>query len=374
MLSVLITSLIWIGGMGAWTSAVAEVDTFRAADHASLMEQVPAEKQRAFEEALISSGSNWPELMKAMEGATSEEVRKAVVELILGIPPADRAEATSAILLDHAGTAVLARGGVPYPVPEDPFVKHVLNFRLDFEPVEGWRHILFENVFPLVKGVDSASEAAQSINRWVAGHTEVRRSQEAVRQTPLVTLREGRGGPTDLCILLGAALRAACIPARMIYAYALGEEQGQGVWIEAVVDGAWIPLYPSHPEAFGDVGWMERDHPHNLAKVTTRHGPYWEDRGTDESLEPAEDRTAEYTDVGWLEATVDGLGKKEYLVLSVFNRGSWIPIVRGKPGTFVLGDGEVLVTVGRPRVHIVTRRVTIHPGEVTILRLALPSQ
>lgn len=374
MVSVLVTNLIWIGWMGAWTPALAEVDTLRAADHAPLMEQVPAEEQKAFEEALISAGSNWPELAKGVKEAASEEVRRAVVQLILDIPPSDRAEATSAILLDHATTAVQARAEVPYPVPPDHFVKHVLNFRLDFESVDGWRRVLFDRVFPLAEGVNSASEAARQINRWVADHTEVRRSHEAIRQTPLVTLREGRGSPTDLCILLGAALRAVCIPARMIYVYALGEEPGRGFWIEAFVDGAWTPLYPSHPEAFGDVRWMERDHPHNLIKVTTRYGPYWEDRQADESLEPTEDRTADYTDVGWLETTVDGLSKKEYVVISVFNGGSWIPIVRGKPGTFVLGDGEVLVTVGRPHVHIVTQRVAIRPGEATTLRLALPSE
>lgn len=370
--SALIFRMIWIGlclvSVWGWMErAVGKMVPFHPDTHSDLLLLAPEAQREPLAEALISAGANWEALADALRSA-SPELRSAVIELILRMPPVDRAEITPEALLDHASFAMKAASMAPYPVPEEGFVDYVLDFRLDFEAVEAWRGELFGLFYPMIERASSAEEGARIVNQWIADRLSEIPPQE-IRQTPLSTLRGGRGSFVDLCILTGAALRTVGIPTRMAYIYALGEEPGGTAWLEVFVDGRWSPVYPLAPEDFGHVGKIEAGHPHNVNRVSTAYGPCYGECSTD-----AQGLTARYTETGLLVVEVKGNTEDDRIGISVFNDGSWIPVVAEvKPGTFVLGDGEYLVTAGRRDQRIVVQRVRIRSGETTRCVIELPA-
>jgi len=371
--SMLIFRMIWIGlflvGLfGFMKGAGGKMVPFNPDEQPDLLALAQEAQRDSLAKSLITAGGNWEVLANALRRA-SPEMRPAVVGLILRMPPVDRAEITSEALLDHVCSTLKAKSMVPYPVPEEMFLDYVLNFRLDFEPVEAWREQLFDLFYPMIEGAKSAAEAARIVNRWIAERMSEIPPQE-IRQTPLVTLRGGKGSAVDLCILTGAALRAVGIPTRMAYIYALGEDPGGTGWLEVFVEDRWNPVYPLEAEDFGNFVKIEVGRPHNVTRVSTVYGPCHEGHSTD-----AQDLTVRYTETGQLVVDVKGKTEDDRIGISVFNDGSWIPIVaEAKPGTFMLGDGEYLVTAGRRDQQVVVKRVNIRPDETTQCIIELPAK
>ncbi len=295
--------------------------------------------------ALEDAGRNWPELSGALEALEGEQ-RDACLALIENMPHLDRLEMTASTLVEHVSLAFKARDEMPYDVPEEMFAPYILTYRIGEEPVEPWRAELYDRFAPVAQREGTVEGTARAINADLASSLRKREwGFFGPTQSPLMTLHGGTGTEGEIAILACAALKAVGIPSRQASVAALGQEDGGAHWIE-IYDGTdWLPMYPLDPEAFGDRGYMEREHPENVTVVSSRSA-------FDQVLV-----TDRYTDTGVVEFQfVDG-GRPaagfEHFSLSVRNDGALAPLdaleaVADEDGMFraEVGEGSYVALAG----------------------------
>jgi transglutaminase-like putative cysteine protease len=88
---------------------------------------------------------------------------------------------------------------------------------------------------------------AERLERWVHQHVGYRGSGIGFA-TAVQTLRSRDGDCTEHATLLAALLRAAAVPSRLVVGLAWAQAERDAwrfvphAWVEAWVDGAWLPL------------------------------------------------------------------------------------------------------------------------------------
>jgi hypothetical protein len=328
---------------------------------------VPEAERDALEAALADAGKNWPELADAI-GHLSGDRRADCVRLVGGMPHLDRLEMKAETLIEHVEYAYRTRTDMPYEIPSDMFEPYILTYRIGEEPVDAWRRELFDRFSSLADSARGAVATARALNREVAGLvTERDREFFGPTQSPLLTLRSGRGTAAEISILTCAALKALGIPSREVGVRALGEEEGSASWVEVYAEGEWLPLYPLEPGAFGDVSHTEREHWRNVTVASTR--------SAFESLLVTE----RYTDTGVIELSFVAGGRPasgfEHFSIAVLNKGSLVPLdaldaIADDEGRFTatLGNGRYVVQAGfrdgDGYPFVMMRDVTLTPGSV----------
>jgi len=185
------------------------------------------------------------------------------------------------------------------------------------------------------------------------------------RQSPLLTLRSGRGTDAEISILAAAAMKAVGIPSRQAGVPALGSEEGAASWIEVFTGDRWVPLYPLEPDAFGDFSFAEKEHWRNVTVVITRSA-------FEELLV-----TENYTEVGTVELSFVSGGEPaagfEHFSISVLNRGALVPLdaldaVADDDGQFTatLGNGRYIIQAGTRdesgNPFVMMRHISLTPG------------
>jgi len=329
------------------------------AEDRDVLARVPDDLREEVSSALNDAGRNAPELEEAI-GSVEGEERGHVLWLLTRMPHLDRLEMTGEILVEHVRLATARRGGLP----DSLFRPYVLTYRVGREPVEAWRSAL-------ARRWDAADgdvlSTVRSINRDVASSVSERdREFFGPTQPPLFTLSAGTGTESEIAVLTTAALRAAGIPARRARVPALGAGKGGASWIEFHDGHEWTPLYPLHPEALGDAGWIERDHATNVTVVEAS-------AGFETVLV-----TERYSDTGTLDVAFVSDGRPAggfgHFSISVLNDGAIVPLdaleaAANDSGRFraELGDGRYIVAAGvrdedgDPLVRMLN--VTLEAGE-----------
>ena len=114
----------------------------------------------------------------------------------------------------------------------------------------------------IVNGIvakDHAGEA-QALQQFVRSH--VRYTQDVLDvetlQTPVATLKLRHGDCDDQATLLAALLNAVGIPARFV-AVGFAPDVYEHVYVEAQIDGEWIPAETTEPVRFGEYPWGTGD-------------------------------------------------------------------------------------------------------------------
>jgi hypothetical protein len=330
-------------------------------------------------EGLADAGTNWTELWEAIE-ALQGTLRAHACWLVANMPHLDRLEMTRSCLLEHARFAYATRTQLPYVAPQDMFREYILTYRIGDEPVRPWRAEIWHRFSDIVG--DSPAETARAINEWVGENLSVRdRGFFGPRPDPLSVIAAGTGTESDIAAVAIAMCKTFGVPARQARISVLGEEEGDRTWLEIYSDGEWLPMYPDQPEEFGDVGLIERDHPHNVTVVSVLAA------FTNEQV------TSRYSETGEIRLIFTRNGESiddfEHFAIGAWNCGAWQPLddlgfdleeermaAEGEEGfVAVLGEGFYMIEAGvrnaRGDAYVQTIPVTLNPGDEKELTIAL---
>ena len=340
---------------------------FDSETDSAILELVDQESRESLANALADAGRNWRELVVALEQLHGEE-RQACLRLIEGMPHLDRLEMTALVLVEHVEYAFRARDEMPYGIPEEMFEPYILTYRIDEEPVEPWRAALFERFAEVARRAGDVRETARALNRELGyALKEIERQFFGPRQSPLLTLRSGRGTQAEVAILACAALKAVGIPSRQTSVAALGAEKGGADWIELYDGERWLPMFPLEPDAFGEFGRLETEHGDNVTVVASTS-----------SFERVL-VTESYTETGTVEFSFVDAGEPaggfEHFSLAVLNDGALSPLdaleaVANEEGRFVatVGDGRYVALAGvrddEGNPFVMMQEVTVEPGRI----------
>jgi len=330
-----------------------------------VLKLVEPDSREALANALADAGRNWCELVGALEQLQGEE-RRACLWLMEGMPHLDRLEMTALALVEHVEYAFRARDEMPYDIPEEMFEPYILTYRIEEEPVGPWRASLFERFAEVAKREGDVRGTARALNRELGSALrEIERQFFGPRQSPLLTLRSGRGTQAEVAILACAALKAVGIPSRQASVAALGAEKGGAHWIELYDGTRWLPMFPLEPDAFGDFGRLERERSDNVTVVGSRS-----------SFERVL-VTESYTETGTVEFSFVDAGEPaggfEHFALAVLNDGALSPLdaleaVADEDGGFVatVGDGRYVALAGvrdeEGNPFVMMQDATVDPG------------
>ena len=338
------------GALSAQESGERHEGWFYADEHPEVVEALgDHEFAQGVLDALADAGSNWTELWAAID-STEGILWSHTCWLVINMPHLDRLEMTTDLLQEHVRFAYATRTQLPYTCPQELFREYILTYRIGDEPVRPWRSNIWWTYQNLIG--DSAAETARAINQWVNENMIIRdRGFFGPRPDPWSVIRARTGTEEDIACVAIAMCKTFGVPARRARIEVLGEESGGRTWLEIFSDGEWLPMYPFNPEEFGNAGFIERDHPHNVTVVSVN------------AAFTSAQVTSRYSDTGTLRLvfTRDGepVDDFEHFSISSWNGGAWLPLddlgfdleeekmVADEEGfVAVLGDGFYVVQAG----------------------------
>lgn len=171
----------------------------------------------------------------AAQGAPAAEI-EAVQFLYAFMPLCDLGSLPQSFVEQQAEVALEARSAMKWgsKVPNDLFLHYVLPFRSADEHVDEARATLYNELKPIVQGKNMA-EAAKEVVFWCREQASPVATPSNRTSGPLTVMRAAAGHPAELATLATAALRAVCIPARVVSA-------GETAWPEFWADGQWYAM------------------------------------------------------------------------------------------------------------------------------------
>lgn len=204
----------------------------------------------------------WSEFMAWAAAEHGQLGARAAAFLAEHRPPAD-AELDPELLRENLTLALAARATFPWAreVPEPLFLNDVVPYAVLDETRERWRASFLELATPIVAQCQTASEAAQALNREFFDAIEVHYNTGRKRpnQSPSESIAQGRATCTGLSVILVDACRAVGIPARAAGVAAWHDDRGNHTWVE-VWDGRWHFMGADEFDAKGlDRGWFQGD-------------------------------------------------------------------------------------------------------------------
>ena len=211
------------------------------------------------ESALVQSGTNRPELVKALNEANPGQ-RQGMQFLIENMPEQDLKSLTADFLLDNLRMAYKGWQEAPWgiTIPTDIFLNDILPYASVSEPRDNWRKRLSEIALPLIKNCKSPSEACKALNSQIFKLLKVKysRKRRVPDQGPFETMETGVATCTGLSILLVDACRSVGIPARIAGTPLWNNNSGNHTWVE-VWDGNWLFTGAAEQDPAGfNRGWF----------------------------------------------------------------------------------------------------------------------
>jgi predicted esterase len=185
--------------------------------------------------------------------------------------PESDANLDAGLLLENLDFALRARGEFPWArkLPLELFHNDVLPYAVFDETRENWRPEMYALAKKLVSDCESASQAAQALNRQLFNSIGVHYNTGRKRpnQSPSESIESGRATCTGLSILLIDACRSVGIPARAVGVAQWNGKRGNHTWVE-IWDGKWRFTGADEFDAKGlDRGWFVGDARKALAGV-----------------------------------------------------------------------------------------------------------
>ncbi len=236
--------------------------------------------------ALERAGDNRDEI-KAALASTPERQLRAVRFLIAYMPERDLRELTAEYITQNVALAFRARESTAWGkrIPEAIFFNDVLPYASVNERRDAWRADFFQRFMPLVAECESATEAAQILNRDMFGILEVKyhaRKRPKPDQSPLESIQAKYASCTGLSILLIDACRAVGVPARFAGTPRWAKKRGNHSWVE-IWDGKWHFTGACEYNAQGlNKTWFSRDASHAIKDDPRRaiYASSWKPTGT----------------------------------------------------------------------------------------------
>ncbi|MDI9358531.1 MAG: transglutaminase-like domain-containing protein [Phycisphaerales bacterium] len=187
--------------------------------------------------------------------------KNAMAFLIAYMPVQDAVNITAQELLDNVAWAYKAKETFPWgkDIPENIFFNDVLPYRSLDEVRDNWR-AHFYNLFKQF-AVKDTSMLSVFLNvkehiRDVVG-VSYNTEREKANQNATESMRQGKASCTGLAILLNDALRALCIPTRLVGNYNWYDDRGNHTWNEVWVHSAWLVCEYTTPKGYNDTWFIE---------------------------------------------------------------------------------------------------------------------
>lgn len=331
---------------------------FEGVDLSPYVEEEYADK---VDETLKNAGENKSELVKFLT-RIDPAYKKGASFLLAHMPYVDGVEITSELLLDNVNYAYKAKEEFPWAedLPDNIFLNYLLPYRNSQEPIENWRPFFYEKLYPVVKDLGSASEAAYAVNRWIADRVKYKYTQRE-DQGPFETLKGGYGRCEELVIIYNDALRSVGIPARKVWTPYWTTQNDNHAWTEVWADGKWWYTGAAEPAEELNKAWFDK-RVKKAALVFSK--PYGKPDTTEKTYLSQRgglyiNSTDVYAEIGEFEIEVKRGERKLKGVpvcFSVFNYGALRRIARletDENGTasLPLGKGTYFVSAGDSRSH-----------------------
>ncbi|MCU6712336.1 transglutaminase-like domain-containing protein [Paenibacillus sp. J5C_2022] len=205
----------------------------------------------------LAAGRNG-ELFDVFDDSLTEEEAVALKFLYAYMPLSDLANYEGALFLRHVRATLRIRQQTAWgmQIPDSVFLYFVLPYRVNNENIEDIREMLFEELYPRVKGL-SMTEAVLETNHWC--HEKANYAGNDMRTaSPLTLIRTALGRCGEQSTLAVAALRSIGIPARQVYTPRWAHCDSNHAWVEAWTDGKWHFLGACEPEPVLDQGWFRK--------------------------------------------------------------------------------------------------------------------
>lgn len=211
----------------------------------------------------LSAEARSPELEEFCRKAVTADPQlgpRASEALIAGMPSADREELAGDYLLRNLNFALKARREFPWSkdVSEKMFFNDVLPYAVLDETREDWRPEFYLLSKRLVKDCETASAAAQVLNRDLFNELgfHYNTGRKKPNQSPSESQASGKATCTGLSIALVYACRSVGIPARIVGTPLWSDKSGNHSWVE-IWDGEWKFLGADEYDAKGlNRGWF----------------------------------------------------------------------------------------------------------------------
>ncbi|CAN5150028.1 hypothetical protein BH23VER1_BH23VER1_09970 [soil metagenome] len=222
---------------------------------------------------LATAGGNAGQIRGFVDGAAEAHGApgaEAATFLVEGMPASDLRSLSKEFLLENLALAMKARVQFPWArqLPEEVFWNDVLPYASLDETRESWRKAFFERCEPLVRGCETAGEAAQVINREIFDLIQVHydTGRKAPNQSPSESERLGKATCTGLSVILVDACRSVGVAARVAGTALWSNKRGNHTWVEIYDDGEWSFTGADEYDAKG----LNRE---KLQSVTTKTAP-----------------------------------------------------------------------------------------------------
>ncbi len=208
---------------------------------------VSASAETLFDERIKQAGDNGREISAFVESAKEKHGgfgERAARFLVEGMPGSDLRSLSEKFLMENLSLALKAREQFPWAgvVPEEIFLNDVLPYASLDETREPWRKDFYQQCSELVKDCQSATEAAQVINRefFKLINVHYNTGRKMPNQSPSESVALGKATCTGLSIILVDACRSVGVPARVAGTALWSNKRGNHTWVEIYDSGQWF--------------------------------------------------------------------------------------------------------------------------------------
>ncbi|NOQ22760.1 MAG: hypothetical protein GQ565_08975 [Candidatus Aegiribacteria sp.] len=202
------------------------------AEHDSLLAEIP------------SNSGFWEEVFNQYSGDTLSYIES----LFLTMPTEDRTGMTAAILEDHILKAMDSKNIWYESLPDSIFLRYLLPFRIDDEPLSSYRSALGAWLARRVQPGETAVAMAEEINDVITRTiTSARYTNDGSILTPTQIIPMGQASREGRWVLLGASLRTMGIPVRPVKGWFPGVDRNLYLWFDIWTGEEWHSLSDGIP-------------------------------------------------------------------------------------------------------------------------------
>lgn len=202
--------------------------------------RIPENYRDGVENALKNSGSNYDEILKAIKEIPDSRM-EGMAFLIENMPARDLTSLSSDFLLENVNLSYEVMDSVQWgkDIPDEIFLNYIIPYVSLHERRDNWRDDFKTKFLPLVKNLNTSSEAILKLNSEIWDIVNVKYSTKRPKadQSPFESMDASLASCTGLSILLIDACRAVSVPARFVGVPLWKDHSGNHSWIEIWDDG-----------------------------------------------------------------------------------------------------------------------------------------